>query len=1041
MKQLLKKLSVTVSVLLFFCSSVLQAQDRNVTGNVRDENGQPIPGVNVLIKGTSTGSVTDLDGRFNVSGINENSVLVFSFVGYLSQEVTVGTQSSFDVSMKPDITQLGEVVVVGYGEQKKSLLTGAISSVKAEELQTVSVGRVDQALQGRTAGVAITPTSGSPGSGTKIRIRGTSSNQSADPLFIIDGVRTGASGMDFLSPNDIASMEILKDAASAAIYGAEGANGVVIITTKKGRANTSEITYSGQFGIQSVRPNMMKLMNAQQYQQYMEKAGVTPRPTAADVAGKGTDWFDEIFDNAPQQSHSLNFSGGTDKSTYFIAGNLFQQEGIAGGDKSQFNRYTIRINTSHKLKEWLTVGENLSYINIQRRGLSEDSEYGSLVGSALALDPTTPVTYAGVEPANYPQHVKDALTAGQPLVKDPNGNYFGISPYVKGEFGNPIARIQEAKGRTTQNKLLGNVYAEIRPIKGLKYTTRLNLDAAFQRNHNWNPRQWYSSESNVSLANGSDNWEEWYTWQWENFAEYNKSFADHNFTLLAGGSLQKYSYNTLSGSYADLFREEDKWSYARYVPDATDRISSDLSTQTLASVFGRLNYDYKGKYLFAATIRRDGSSKLASGHQWGTFPSVSAGWVVSSEEFFPENVGNTVSFMKIRASWGQNGSLSNLNPGQWQSAISTNVGGVIRYPDALGTYQSGAAPTQLENPYLTWETSEQLDLGLELRFIDDRLGFTVDYFNKITRDLITPGAPPGFAGNSLPFFNGGEITNKGFEFEASYRDNGQSALKYSISANLTTLSNEVTYLDRSVKQLSGTNVGTSWGSATLFKEGFPVWFFNGYATEGIFQNQTQIDAYKEKITGGYTPALGYPIIKDINNDGQINESDFTIIGSPQPDFYYGGRITLGYKGFDLLVFVQGQHGNDILMGFNRTDRPTANKPAFFYEDQWNGENSTNIWFTANTSDSKIYSSDYMIFNGSYARVRQLQLGYTLPGSIAENLRVRNVRAYVSFDNYFTFTKYPGIDPEAGSNNNNSQGIDRGVYPIPRTFLAGLTFTF
>lgn len=1042
MMKLYKKLSSTALALLF-CSSLLLAQDRTVSGAVLDEGGQPLPGVNVLVKGTSNGSVTDAEGNFSLSGVNDNTILVFSFIGYLSQEVAVGAQTNINVTMQPDITQLGEVVVVGYGEQKKSLLTGAISSVKADEIATVSVTRIDQALQGRTPGVNISTNSGSPGAGTRIRIRGTSSNGRSEPLYIIDGVRTSADGMDFLAPSDVASMEVLKDAASAAIYGAEGANGVIIITTKKGRPNSSEITYSGQYGIQSVRKDFMQMMNAQQYQTYLEEANVLPRPAAGDVTSNpnGTDWFDALFKDAPQQQHTLSFTGGTDKSTYFISGNLMNQEGIVGGDKALFKRYNLRINTSHKLKDWLTVGENFSYSNSVRRGIAEDNEFGSIVGSALAFDPTTPVTYAGIDPANYPQHLKDAITANHPLVKDGRGNYYGISPYVKGEFGNPIARIQEANGNTIQNKILGNIFMEFKPVQGLKFTTRLGLDAAWQRNHNWNGTQWYSSESNVTVANASDSWDEWYTLQWENFAEYSKSFGDHNMTLLGGGSMQKYTHNNVGGSYAGLFREEEKWSYGSSVPDDTDRISSSLETVTLASYFGRLNYDFKGKYLFSATVRRDGSSMLADGNNWGTFPSVSAGWVISEEDFFT-SLNSPVSFAKLRASWGQNGSLSNLSPGQWKSVIATNVGGVIRYPNAIGTYEPGAAPNALPNPELKWETSEQLDIGLELRFFDDRLSFTTDYFKKVTRDLITPGTPPGFAGAPIPFVNGGEVTNKGFEFELSYRDNGTSDFKYEVSANLTTIDNEVTSLVDGLSQINGVGVGTSWGNATLFKVGYPIWFFNGYATDGIFQSQEEVDAYTAVITGdGYAPKPGFPIIRDINGDNNITEADMQMIGNPHPDFYYGARVSLGYKGFDFLVFLQGQSGNDILMGFNRTDRPTANKPLFFYEDRWTPENGTNSWFASEAADGKVYSSDYMIFNGSYARVRQLQLGYTVPSSVSERINLRNVRAYVSLDNYITFTKYPGLDPEAGTGNDRGQGIDRGVYPMPRRALFGLTFTF
>ncbi|PIB36211.1 SusC/RagA family TonB-linked outer membrane protein [Reichenbachiella sp. 5M10] len=1020
--------------------SFAQAQT-TVRGKVTDETGESLPGVSILVKGTTTGTVSDLDGNYSINIDDSDAVLSYSFIGFLTQEATVGSRTTIDITLPMDVQSLEEVVVIGYGEQKKSLSTGAISSVKAQELQTVSTGRIDQALQGRTPGVSIRPTSGSPGASTKIRIRGVSSNGGSDPLFIIDGVRTGAAGMDYLSPNDVESIEVLKDAASSAIYGAEGANGVVIVTTKKGKPNTGSITYSGQYGVQSMDPSLMPLMTAPQYQEYMTAAGAPGAPTPADIngIGDGTDWLDEMTQNAPQQSHTLSFAGGTEKSTYFISGTMFQQDGVIGGDKSRFNRYTARLNSNHKLKEWISVGQNLSYSYIQKSGLAENDEFGGLVASGLALDPVTPVSYTG---STLPAHVQSAVDAGQPLVRDSNGDYYGISQFVKGEYGNPLARIDLQQGQTVQNKILGNAFVEIKPIEGLTITSRVGIDAAFQRFHTWTPTFWFSSESLNTVANGSDEWQEWYTWQWENFASYDKTIGDHHFNLLAGTAIQKYTYNNLNGSYSGLFKEEDKWSYGDYTPDDTDKVGSRPEYRTLNSYYGRLSYDYQGKYLLNATLRRDGSSMLSDGNKWGTFPSVSLGWVFSNENFFPSGISNIVNYAKLRVSWGQNGSLSNLSPGQWQSSIATSVQGVIRYEDAAGTFQQGAAPSNLTNPYLTWETSEQIDIGLDTRFFDGRLTFAMDYYQKKTKDLITPGAAPYFAGNKLNFTNAGDVLNKGFEFELGFNNGTAKDFQYGINLNLSTLSNEVTYLDPNYPVLNGSNVGTGWQAATKFEEGQPVWYFSGYKTDGIFQNQQQIDQYiADNGLTGYAPVPGDPIAVDTNEDGTISVDDQTYIGDAIPETMFGARINLAYKGFDFILFAQGQAGNQIMMGFNRTDRPTANKPAFFYDDMWTGEGSTNSWFRPNTSDNIAYSSDMMVFDGSYVRIRQMQLGYTLPNSVSEKIKVNNVRFYVSMDNFFTFTKYPGMDPEAGSGNDNSQGVDRGYYPVPRTVIGGLTFSF
>ncbi|CAA9290704.1 MAG: Outer membrane TonB-dependent transporter, utilization system for glycans and polysaccharides (PUL), SusC family [uncultured Cytophagales bacterium] len=1015
-----------------------QPTERTVTGRVTAQEDQSaLPGVSVVVKGTTTGTATDAEGRFSLSVPDQNAVLVFSFIGFLTEEVAVGDRSTVDVALVADVTALGEVVVVGYGEQKKSLVTGAISSVKAEDIATVSATRVDQALQGRTAGVNVLPASGSPGSAMRVRIRGTGSNGSSEPLYIVDGVRAG--GIEYLNPNEIASIEVLKDAASAAIYGAEGANGVVIITTKSGKTNTAaEVNYNFQYGQQSVRPNVMKMMNPQQYQQYLTESNTAGTiPTPDDVAGlSGTNWLGEIFQNAPQQNHALTFSGGGEKSTYLVGATYFTQKGIVGGDKSKFDRYTVRINTEHQIKPWLTIGERLSYANFARTGVAEDSEFGGLISSAVALDPITPVAYTGALPA----HVQAAVDAGQPLVRDADGNYYGLSNYIRGEYGNPLARIDLARGNTVQNKVVGNLYATLEPIKGLKITTRFGIDGAFQRQHNWTPTFWFSSESLNTIANASDRQDNWFNWQWENFANYQKSFGNHNFTFLAGTSALKRMYNYIGGSYSGLFKEEDRFSYADGTPDALDRIGSTANVNTLVSYYGRLSYDFANKYLLNATIRRDGSSFPAPSHRWGTFPSVSVGWVLSNEDFFPSS--GVLNSVKLRASWGQNGSLSNLTLGQWQSAIVTQYfGQPIRYPDAQGNYLVGAAPANLQNPDLTWETSEQVDFGLDLGLFNNQLTFTGDYYRKTTKDLITPGTPPRFAGNSLPFVNGGDVLNRGFEFEAAYRNGSDRAFKYEISGNLTTIHNEVTYLNPNVNEINGAGVGTGW-TATVFKKGYPIWYFSGYKTDGIFQSQPDIDNYLSQ-TGitGYAPKPGDPVVVDVNGDGQITSADQTYIGKPNPDLFYGARVNLSYKGFDFLVFLQGQAGNDILMGFNRTDRPTANKPAFFYTDRWTGEGSTNQWFAANTGNIYAYNSDLMVFKGSYARVRQLQLGYTLPASFLERVKVKNARLYVSLDNYFTFTKYPGMDPEAGSGNANSLGIDRGVYPIPRNMLGGLSVTF
>lgn len=1027
------KLLLLSVCLLLFCGISVMAQTRTITGKVTDNNQSPVPGASVTIKGSETGTVTDENGNFSLNVPQNASTLIISHAAMETREVTI-TGAPLNVQLRDKLGDLAEVVVIGYGQQKKSLVTGAISSVRAEELENASNIRIDQALQGRTSGVQVVPTSGQPGAGLNIRIRGTGSNRNSSPLYIIDGVRAG--GIESIDPSEISSIEILKDAASAAIYGAEGANGVVIISTKTGRLNSSEITYTGQMGIQSVKKDFITMMTAPQYQQYLEEANVAGRPSTADISGigNGTNWMNAVLRDAPQQHHSLNFSGGSEKSTYMVSGNIFTQEGVVGGDKSRFQRYTLRLNSDHQIKKWIKVGNRFMYSHHKRRAISENDEFGSILGSALLLDPVTPLSY---DNNNLPVHVQNAINSGKPLRTDALGNIYGISNFLKGEYGNPLARIDMAKGENVQNKIVGNVFLELSPIKNLVFTSRFGVDAAFQTGHSWRPTFWFSDESQNTIATGSDYNNNWFTWQLENFANYFILTGEHTLNLLAGVSAQKTNEFHMGGSYSGLFKEEDKFSYADFVPDDVDRIGSIGFSRTLASFYGRATYDYAGKYLLTATLRRDGSSLFSPDFKWGTFPSISAGWVFTNENFI--NINNSaLSYGKLRASWGQNGSLSSVGLGEWMNSI----GAGLLYPDGSGALIVGAAPTSLAYPQLTWETSEQIDVGVDLSFLDNKLSLTMDYFIKKTKDLLTSGNAPMFAGNTLRSVNAGTVENKGFEFEAGYRNRkSRDQFSYEIFANITTIKNNVTYLDPNSPILYGASVGTGW-AATAMQVGNPIWYFNGYKTNGIFQSATEIADYLSK-TGitGYTPSPGDPIVVDVNGDKQISPGDMTNIGSPHPNLLYGARVNFSYKGFDLLVFAQGQQGNEILMGFNRTDRATANKPAFFFTDRWTGEGSTNSWFAPNGSNPFVYNGDMMIFDGSFMRIRQLQLGYTFSPELLGRANIQRARIYVSLDDFFTFTNYPGVDPEGGSNGINSIGIDRGGYPIPRKALVGLSFSF
>ncbi|WP_176214819.1 SusC/RagA family TonB-linked outer membrane protein [Reichenbachiella faecimaris] len=1032
----LMKMSLILVALISFSA---QAQNRTVTGKITSSTtGETLPGVSVLIKGTSTGTVTSLEGSYTISVNSDSDVLVYSFIGMKPVEMAVGGRSTIDVSMDDDITSLEEIVVVGYGEQKKSVLTAAISSVKAEDLANYSAGSIDQALQGRMSGVQITPSSGSPGSGFNIKIRGAGSNGSTQPLYIVDGMRMEF--MDYLDPFEIQSVEVLKDAASAAIYGAEGANGVVLVTTKEGKEGKGQINYDFQYGVQNFN-SKLEVMNLQQFEAYNTEAGIN-RGANEIVPSSGTDWVDEIFQSAPMQRHAISFSGGTDKTTYLIGGNYFTQEGIVGGDKAKFDRLSLRFNVKHQVNDWLEIGNKFSFAHFNRSSIQENTEFGSIVQSGILMDPATPVVYNN----GIPSWVLNNTDYGdQNYPMDENGKYYGVSTLMQGEMANPIARMNQAHGGLNQNLFSGSGYAKISPLKGLNITSRIGLFIGNGKDRSWS-NSYFLNPRAIGTNGVSQTMFERINYQWENFASYDIKMGEHKINVMAGTSIYSKEDSYVSGYGAPLLNEIEELAYLDAIPDAQSNTiaTGNSQVETLNSYFGRLQYNFNDKYLLGVTMRADGSSLLAEGKQWGYFPSISGGWVVSNEDFFSAGPFN---FLKVRASWGINGSLSNVNPGESLAKVSA---GFI-YTDDLGNFQIGAEPTTVANPDLTWETTTQTDIGLDFGFFDDKLTGTFDYFIKTTEDLLVPGTPPSFVGNPSGLVNNGTVENKGIEIELGYQDES-GPLKYAIDFNFTKINNEVTAVDPNKLYERGSNIGIDWNSATAMQEGKPIWFFRGYETAGIFQDQTEVDAYTSGVSG-YTPSPGDPIIKDqltVDTDGDgtpdatdgiISEADFVEIGSPHPDFMLGTRIKLEYKGFDFQVFAQGSFGNDVIMGFNRSDRIESNKPSFFYEDRWTESGSTNSWFRAGTA-TQAYTSDLMVFDGSFLKIRQVQLGYNLPKAMLGNIGVSKVRVYVSLDNFFTFTDYKGFDPEVGgSTTPSSLGIDRGSYPVPKTFLTGLTVQF
>jgi len=1027
--KLLKTFIFCISSLLF--SVYGQAQDVSISGKVLDDMGLPIPGATILLKGTLTSTSSDFDGKYQIMAPSEG-VLMISFIGYGTSNVQISGRTQITVQLHSETQNLNEVVVVGYGTQKKSVVTGAISSIKANQIAHLSVATTSQALQGQTAGVTVLPQSGAPGAGTKIRIRGAGSNGNSDPIYVVDGMRT--SNIDFLDPNDIEKIEILKDAASAAIYGADGGNGVVMLTTKKGKVGSMNVSFSTQFGFQSLRTKL-EMMDADQYVHWIDETNPSgPHPSVAEWSGKkGTNWVDETAENsAPMMHNSLQISGGNEVSTFMLSGNFFTQDGLFGGDKTNFNRTTMRFNSNHKVSKYFEAGENFSYSINKRKAFTEDDSFNGIMNHAMLLDPVTPVYYPKGTP--LPQHVQDALAAGQPLAMTENGEYYGLSQYVLSELANPIGQIAIDNGQTTETKFIGNVYANIKPFDGFVFTTRFGIEQRFTNFEDWNPKNWWNSQKKSDINSKTFNQSQFKTWLWENFATYSKTIDKHEFSALLGMSAQDTESSYLNTVTNGMIKEGDNWSTVGETP-VTGTVSGNKYPSSMDSYFGRITYAYDNKYLFQASLRNDNSSLFAPDKRAGYFPAVSAGWVISNESFWKIEAINQ---FKLRASWGQNGSTSNIDAGQWKALITKDG---LKYPDADGVLHTVGELKALPNEDITWETTEQTDFGFDLRALDNRLTFGFDYYNKVTKDLLTPSSPPLSTGYAAPFANAGDVTNKGMEFELGWREE-KNDFNYGISLNLTTMKNEVTYLNPLLDRVDGAALPTL-GTVTVFELGQPVWYYRGFKTNGIYQNQAQVDAYKTSLGNvtSYNPAPGDPIVVDTNGDGDINTSDKTYIGDPHPDFSIATTIDLEYKGFDFKLFLQGTFGGENFMALSRTDLSYTNRPSFFYTDRWTGEGSTNSFPRASSSDPYTYTSDLMVQDASYVKIKQIQLGYNFKRELIKQIGMTSLRLYLSLDDYFTFTKYKGIDPEIGSFNNNSQGIDRGLYPTASRFMTGLSATF
>jgi len=1011
-----------------------------VSGNIRDaETNEVLPGVTIVEKGTSNGTITDMDGNFTIS-VPETSTLLISYVGYGTQEISVaGVSGIISVSMKPEMVSLSEIVVIGYGSVKKSDLTGAVSSVSADDLRQNIGSGIDQALQGRTAGVSVTTNSGTPGASPSVRIRGMGTITNPNPFYVVDGMPVSAETVGGLNPGDIESLEILKDASSAAIYGARAANGVVLITTKKAKAGQSSVTFDAYTGVQSIAKKY-ELMNGTEWVT-MHNAIGDPWQDSSTVVN--TDWQDEIFRKANVSNIQLSFLNGSEKTNYAIVGNYFKQDGIVKG--SSYDRYSLRINSSSEIKKWLTIGENISFAHANQNLIPEQDEYTSVIIQALTIDPITPVY-------------------------TPEGN---PSAAVFNNIGNPVGAIERNHNELRTDQLLGNAYVEIRPLSWLSFKSSVGLELARYQNEQFIPEFVESAtiqSSQTILSNGQYDIS---NLLFEELVTFQKVFRDkHDVQFLVGYTRQHSQYRMALSTTASVPENSDLWfiSNGNYDPQVYryEDIAGQLSPLSfpynfrrvptdaaMVSYLGRLIYSFNGKYDLTASVRRDGSSKFGPNNRWGNFPSFAAGWKISEESFFPKT--DVLNFLKLRVGWGM---LGNQEIGDYASFTTVSSG--MEYtlgPGGAQVMYEGGAPRSFANQDIKWESTEQLNIGLDGNLLRYKLTFNFDYFIRKTKDMLAQVPVPGVAGiMDPPYANVGSVSNKGFEINLSYR-NMEGALKYGIGGNLGAFKNEVISLGEG-QPINSANFRSGYLLART-EVGHPIASFYGYKTDGYFQSQAEIDSLNiiARAATGYTfdgarVRPGDVKMVDLNGDHIITDADRTFIGSPHPKFSYGVNVDLEFRYFDLSIFGQGVYGNDVFMatiyylesGGGYWNTLTTMK------DYWQkeGDQSAVPRLGLSPQDKNLRMSDRYVKDGSFFRIKNVQLGYTLPTALTNRIGIEKFRVYVNGQNLLSFHKYNGFDPEIGIGRSGDTadqrdvldiGIDRGMYPLSKTITAGVNLTF
>ncbi|MGV8962350.1 MAG: TonB-dependent receptor [Candidatus Saccharimonadaceae bacterium] len=1052
-------------------ATVQQNQPVNVEirGVVTDQNGEPIIGANISIPGSTTGTITDVDGKYSLS-VPRGSLLQFSYIGYVNQDIRITNQTTVNVSMTEDVEMLDELVVVGYGVQKKSVVTAAISRVTADELNTSRPSRVEDALKGKVSGVQVTQSSGQPGSDSKVRIRGIGTVNNSEPLYIVDGMEVGG-GINYLNPVDIQSIEILKDAASAAIYGARGANGVVLVTTKSGVAGKAVVNYDMSYGWQNPW-KYKEVLDPQEYMVIMNESdindGNAPRYLSDRIStmGKGTDWQKETFyKNAPVQSHQVSVSGGAEKVKYFISLGYFDQAGIVGGNynKSNYKRWSLRSNSTYDVFEALnrsflnkvTTGVNVGYSRGKSTGVETNSEYGSILGSALTFSPLVPV-YASDEDA-------EAILINRPFaVKDKNGRVFSLPPSGFQELANPLGILnQPSSGINNDDKFVGSFWGEIDLIPGLKFRSSYGVDLSFWGFDTYTFPYFLASQGkDVQFSSVQSEMNRGFRWQLENYFTYNNTFNGvHNVSFVLGQSASKYTARNLGGYDRDLLETDPlKANINSAIADRKEERAwggtFGNNGVTTASYFGRLDYNYAERYIMQATVRKDGSSNFGSNNKWGVFPSFSLGWNMTNEAFL-ENRPDWINALKLRFSWGKNGNdrigqflyTSLMNGGQnyyFGGGYNVNQGDPTKVGETTGIMQYGSSPSSIPNPNVKWEESAQTDVGFETRLFNNALTFGFDYFKKQTIGMLMNRPIPSYVGLGAPIANVGDMENWGLEFELGWKQRSGD-FNYFISANASYLQNTLINLGNATGENIYESAGaTGVGSYVKGMNGEVFPYFYGFITDGLFQNQGEVDGYVNEA-GDKLQSLAKPgdvRFVDLNGDGVISDADKTKIGKGMPDWTMGLSLGADWKGLDVNLFFQGALGNDIFDYSQRGDIPAMNRPAWILE-RWHGENTSDRIprMTSENANGNWRSSDLYVKNGSYLRLKTAQIGYTLPEMITKKVSIQRLRIYISADNLLTFTGYDGFDPEIASGGYTTIGVDRGIYPQSRSISLGANISF